>query len=235
MTHRSPRHRRLAASALAPLLLLTGACTGDGGGGDDRSPEEVLAAAKTQLDDTSGVSLTLSTDELPDGVDGVLEAVGVATHAPAFDGDLKVLVNNLTVDAAVISVDGEVYAELPFTSTFAPITPADYGAPDPAALLDPASGISTWLTAAEDVEEGEQSRDGEQVLTEYAGTLPGTAVAEVIPSADDAATFEVTFRVDDEDQLANARVVGPFYGDGGDVDYRISIDEYDVEQDITAP
>ncbi len=36
-----------------------------------RRPTEVLAAAKTTLDETSGVHLTLATDDLPDGVTGV--------------------------------------------------------------------------------------------------------------------------------------------------------------------
>jgi lipoprotein LprG len=219
---------------LVPVLLLVAACSG-GGGDDGRAAEDVLAAAKTQLDDTSGVSLTLAADELPEGVDGVLEAAGAATHAPAFEGDLKVMVNGLTVDVPVVSIDGQVHAKLPFTDIFQPINPTDYGAPDPAALLDPTSGISTWLTAAEDVERGEESRDGRKVLTEYSGTLPGAAVAEVIPSADDSAEFDVTFRVDDDDLLGSARVVGPFYSDGGDVDYTFTIDEYDVEPDITAP
>jgi lipoprotein LprG len=234
MTLRTRPGRRLLTSALAPLLLLAAGCTGDGGG--DGSPEDVLAAAKTQLDETSGVRLKLATEELPDDVEGVLEAVGVATHAPAFEGELKIAAAGLPLDVPVVSVDGVVYAKLPFTTKFTDIPdPGDYGAPDPAALLDPSSGISTWLTSAEGVEEGEQSRDGEQVVTEYSGTLPGAVVAEVIPSADDGADFDVTFRVDDDDRLDSARIVGPFYGDAGDVDYTISLDEYDVDQDITAP
>jgi lipoprotein LprG len=224
----------LTGAVLAPLLLLTAACSGEEPE-EERSPGDVLAAAKEQLDETSGVRLELTTEELPDGVEGVLAARGVATHAPAFDGDLTVLFNSVTVEVPVVSVDGTVHAKLPFTTSFAEIDPADYGAPDPAGLLDPATGISTWLTAAEDVEQGEETRSGRKVLTELTGTLPGSAVSQVIPSADEAAQFDATFRIDEDDLLDSARVVGPFYGDAGEVDYTIRVAEYDVDEEITAP
>ena len=70
------------------------------------------------------------------------------------------VVNGLDVDVPVVSVDGTVYAKLPFTRSFAEVNPADYGAPDPAQLMDPDTGLSTWLTAATGIEEGERVRDG---------------------------------------------------------------------------
>src|SRR3712207_9532808 len=63
---------------------------------DAKSPDEALAGAKKVLDDTSGVRISLQTSKLPRSVDGVLEAEGVGTHAPAFDGTLTVLVNDLS-------------------------------------------------------------------------------------------------------------------------------------------
>ena len=39
---------------------------------------------------TEGVQIALDTDDLPAGVQGVLGATGVATHAPAFDGTITV-------------------------------------------------------------------------------------------------------------------------------------------------
>ena len=133
------------------------------------------------------MTLSLTTQELPDDVDGVLEATGVATRAPAFDGDLVVLVNGLEVDVPVVSVDCTVWARLPFTRTFSKVNPADYGAPDPARLMEPDTGLSSWLTAATGVEEGERVRDGEVVLSTYTGTLPGRVVDASIPSADEDA------------------------------------------------
>jgi lipoprotein LprG len=224
---------RLALAAALPALVLAGGCSEDSE--PERSPEEVLAAAKQELDDTSGVRLDLTTDELPQGVDGVLEAAGVGTHAPAFDGDLTVLVNELTVEVPVVAVDGAVYAQLPFTKDFSKVDPADYGAPDPATLMDPESGISSWLADVEGLEKGEQTRQGERVLTAYTGTLPGPAVAAVIPSADESADFDVTFSVDEDDVLGAVDVAGPFYGDAGDVDYAITLSEYGSDPDIQRP
>jgi lipoprotein LprG len=235
IAHRTPVAARLAVGLLAPVLLLVTGCSADEEPTDDRTPAEVLAEAKKQLDETSGVSLELSTEELPDGVDGVLQATGTATRAPAFDGDLKVLFNNLTFDVPVVSVDGTVHAQIPGSTEMAEITPADYGAPDPANLMNPDGGISSWLTAAEGVEEGDQQREGRLVVTEYTATLPGKAVSGVIPSADESAEFEATFTVTDDDRLDSARIVGPFYGDQGDVDYTIRVEEYDVDKDISAP
>ena len=225
---------RTLIGTMAAGLLLLGGCSG----GDEEaavSPEDALAEAKVKLDETSGVALSLTTDELPDGVDAILTATGVGTHAPAFEGDLTMQINNLSVDVPVVAVDGTVYARLPFTTEFSEINPADYGAPDPASLMDTKNGLSGWLTALEGVEEGDQVRLGDQVLTSYSGTLPGSVVADVIPSASKDASFDTTFRIDDDGYLASADVAGPFYGDVGDVDYTIKVSDYGNDQDITRP
>ena len=225
--------RRAGVTLLGVVLL--GPFAGCSGGGVDGPTAEVLAAAKTALDETAGVTLTLSAEELPDDVDGVLDARGVATHAPAFDGDLTIVVNGLDVDVAVVSVGGTVYAQLPFTSTFAEVNPADYGAPDPAQLMDPDTGLSSWLTEATGVEKGDRVREDDAVLTSYDGTLAGTVVDSSIPSADEAADFPVSFRIDDDGRLRSVRISGPFYGPEGQVDYTVGVDDYGTERDIEAP
>ena len=225
----------LVTSLLLPGVLLLAGCSDGGDEESATSPEDALAAAKANLDDTSGVSLSLTTDQLPDGVDAILTATGVGTHAPAFEGDLTMKINNLSVDVPVVAVDGKVFARLPFTTKFSEINPADYGAPDPASLMDTTNGLSDWLTALEGVEEGDQVRSGDQVLTSYSGTIPGSVVAEVIPSASKNVDFEATFSIDDEGFLTAADVAGPFYGDVGDVDYSIKLSDYGSDQEITRP
>ena len=135
----------------------------------------------------------------------------------------------------MVAVDGVVHAKLPFTSKFEVIDPADYGAPDPADLMDPDAGLSSLLTAAENVEEGKQVREGKVVLTSYSATVPGTAVAAVIPSASAEADFDATFTVTDDDELAKAVLTGPFYPDADDVTYTITFSDYGTKQNITAP
>lgn len=230
--------RPRARAALAALALL-GSGTLAACGGDDEAPElsaeERLAAAKTALDETEGVRIALQADELPPSVNGLLTADGVGTHAPAFEGDIQVATSGLTAKAAVIAVDGKVWAVLPFTTDYARIDPADYTAPDPAALMAADGGLSSLLTAAESVEEGEQVREGEAVLTEFTATLPGDAVASVIPSAEADAEFDAAFTLDDDNQLSEVTMTGPFYPDAGDVTYTIRFSEYGIEKDIAAP
>lgn len=225
---------RLVVSLVA-LLVPLAACSDDGGNGSGETPEEVLAAAKEALDETSGVTLSLATEELPADVDGVLAATGVATRAPAFAGDLTVLVNGLEVDVPVVSVDGRVYAKLPFTRDFAEVNPADYGAPDPAQLMDPDTGLSTWLTDVTGLEEGDRVRDGELVLSSYTGSLPGDVIAASIPSVDADAEFPATFQIDEDGRLRSVEISGPFYRSKGTVDYTVSLDDYGTDKDIKKP
>lgn len=217
---------------LAVLAVLSG-CSG----GDEptASPETTLAAAKKNLDATSGVRIGLSTAKLPPGVSGLLEADGVGTHDPAFEGTIKVSASGVTADADVVAVDGKVYAKLPFTSKFAPIDPADYGAPDPADLLDEQGGLSSLLTAATEIQEGKQVRDGKVVLSSYTAKVPGKAVASVIPSADPEAAFSAIFTITDANRLDKAVLSGPFYPDADSVTYDITFDDYGTEKSITAP
>lgn len=232
----TPRRRTRAALAVVALAaaFTLSSCSGDDASADV-SAEERLAAAKQHLDDTSGVNISLATDKLPTGVNGLLSAQGVGTHAPAFEGSIKVAASGITADADVVAVDGTVYAKLPFTTKFVKIDPADYGAPDPADLLSAEGGLSSLLTTAEDVEAGDEVRDGDAVLSEFTATVPGQAVAAVIPSASADADFDATFTLDDSDRLAEVVLTGPFYPDAGDITYTVSFAEYGTQKDIRAP
>ncbi len=237
MVRRRGTRGRVVGVALAVSVGVLGVagCSGSDGGGDEETPEEILAAAKQTLDDTSGVEIELSTEALPDGIDGLTAATGVATHAPAFEGECELLVENLTVSVPVVAVDGLVFAQLPFTTGFSDIDPEEYGAPDPAQLMNPDTGISSWLTEASDIAKGEQTREGEVVLTTYTGTLAGSVVNRSIPSAVEDSDFEVTFLLDEDDTLRSAEIVGEFYAEGSEVDYVIELTEYDVDKEITRP
>ncbi len=232
---RCSRWRRRVGVVWCVALMVSFAACSDDDAGNNGTPEEVLAAAKVALDETSGVTLSLTTKQLPEGVDGVLEATGLATHAPAFDGDLVMVINGLNVDVPVVSVDGSVYAKLPFTITFAEVNPADYGAPDPAQLMDPKTGLSTWLVDATDIAQGERVRSGDLVLNSYTGVLSGEVVDASISSADESADFPVTFQIDDDGRLRSVEITGPFYESKGSVDYTVSVDDYGTATDITKP
>lgn len=226
--------RRLLAPVLLALLPLA-ACSG-GSDGPDVDPEAVLAEAQEVLAGTSGLRLDLTTDDLPEGVTGVTRAQGVATSAPAFDGVIEVPFAGTDVQVPVISVDGTVYAQIPLTTGWSEVDPAEYGAPDPAALVDPRTGFPGLLTATYGVEAGESVRGGEgnrEVLTEYTGTVPGEAVAGIIPTAE--GDFDVTYTITDEGEVREAVLTGVFYPGADAMTYTVGLDDYGLEQEITAP
>lgn len=225
--------RALPGSCCALVVLLT-SC---GGGETTDPPEDLqgrLANAKQSLDEAASIEFSMSTDDLPSGVTGLLDASGVGTHAPAFQGEVKVFAAGASISADLISVDGSVYAKIGFVPTYVPLDPADYGAPDPATLLDPDTGVSTFLTATEAVADGGESREGDEVLSTITGTLPGETVHSLFPSADAAADFDVAYRLSDDDVLRTAVITGPFYP-GADVTYSLSLDPSDEAVEITAP
>ena len=239
MTLPAPGRLRLLTVPLVLGLALAGlaACSDDSdqGGGD---PEAALAAAKTSLDETSGVDISLKTEDLPNGVTGISSATGTGVHPSAFEGTFKLSVSGLPADADVIAVDGTTYAK---NSLLLPdwteIDPSDYGAPDPAKLMDPDGGFSGLLSSATEVKAGDSVRGGEdnkEILTEYTGTISSDAVAALVPAAE--GDFSFTYTISDDDELREAVLKGAFYGaDEGDVTYTLGLDNYGTEKEITAP
>ena len=229
--------RRTLVTSAAALLLSGTACSDEGGPeGEEEapSPEDRLADAKALIDDAPSVDFSIVTESLPSGVNGLLEAEGTGTNAPAFDGTARVSAG-AAVDAEVISVDGTVYAKIGFVPTFVELDPATIGAPDPADFFDIEEGVSSLLVATDDIEEGEAQRDGEEVLTTITGTLQGDLLKALLPTADEAGTFDVTYRLTEEDALTGIEVTGPFYAGSDDVTYDLTIDPSDESVEITAP
>jgi lipoprotein LprG len=227
-----------AAAAVALFTLAMTACSGDDSGPKavERTPEQVIASAQQQLVDTSGVQLTLSTDDLPDGINGVQKAVGTATDAPAFDGTLTVTLSGQPFDVPVIAVDNKVYARIPLTPGWSDVDPKDYGAPDPAGFLSPDSGFAAILQAATGLEKGDTVRGGannNEILTTYTGTVPGDVVARVIPGA--SGDFDLTAQVTADDQLREMSLTGVFYSGADPNTYTVGFEDYGTTKDITAP
>ncbi|KQT89216.1 hypothetical protein ASG49_15565 [Marmoricola sp. Leaf446] len=233
-----PAPTRRLASALS-VLVLAATAAGCGGGGDEAAdkptPTEVMQSAKKAFDDAASVRVQLATTSTPTEGNGVLGASGVVTPAPAFEGDVKVLLSGLTATVPVTSVDGTVYAKLPLTTTYAEIDPTEYGAPDPASFGRAEGGLSSLLTDLDGLKEDGQTRDGEQVLTTYAGTLPGDAVKRIVPSADAQADYPTKVGVDDDGRATTVRITGPFFADGADVTYDVDFSDYDREVTVDAP
>ena len=70
----------------------------------------------------------------------------------------------------------------PLTSGWQDIDPAEYGAPDPAQLMNPDHGFSSLLAETTDATKGDSVRGGKdnsEVLTEYSGQISGEAAASL--------------------------------------------------------
>ena len=229
---------RLACAALAgllPALALT-ACTGDDTDKPTRTPGQVLAAAKEKLDDASGVRLSLDSEGLPEDQDALVSATGVLTHAPAFDGQIVVQYAGFAPEVPIVAVDGKVFAQLPLTTGWQEIDPAEYGAPDPAALIDPETGLSSFLTATTGVEKGKSVRggsDNSEVLTSYRGSLPAQTAAVIVPGV--AGDVDATYTITDDGELRTAELTGDFYGTGASTTYTLTVEDYGITKEITAP
>lgn len=231
---RRTRHRTLSAVAVATvaIMLTLSGCKGGDSGGSDEAPADQLADAKASLDNADYIGFTLSTDDLPSDVDGLVKATGTGTHDPAFTGEVDVE-TALSISAPVISVDDKVYAKLPLVG-WSVIDPADYGAPDPAALMDTDTGISSLFTATQDPKAGDSVREGDQVLNTVTGTIPGDDMQSLFPSAgsDD---FDVTYTLASDGSIDAIKVTGPFYDGSDDVTYTLSFDLDADAVDISAP
>jgi lipoprotein LprG len=243
--------RRLATAVLVGGLSVVSVagCSGgddpvtknkdlDDDGDGTVTPEEVLAAAKEKLDATSGVELSLSTDDEPDDGDYLASAEGTLIADPAsFEGEVTGRVEGIDAsDIAVVSIDGDLYVEVPVLG-WQTVDPGDFCAPDPGALLDPETGVSPILTATEDLEAGESELGGEdnkETLTPFTGTVPGDTIRNILPCAE-GDDFDAAYRIDADGRLTDAEITGEFFPGMDAITYTIEVQDYDVEKDITAP
>jgi len=221
---------------LAAAVLLAG-CGGDSDDekADTTELQKRLSAARTVIDEAETVEVSLAAKSLPDGVTGLLSATGQGNHSPAFKGKVKVVTGGSTLSADVVSAEGILKAKTSFSPLFLKIDPASLGAPDPAALLDGENGVTQILDQTKGLEQGEKSRDGSDVLTTINGTLPGSVVSAIIPSADEKKSFNVAYRLTEDDELRDATITGPFYPGGGNVTYTVKLATSDEPVTIKVP
>ncbi len=173
--------RRTAAPLLALALFAVTAC---GGEGETESAAGLLAHAKHTLDETETLHFVLDSEGAPETGTELVGGEGDIARPASFEGTLKVLAMGSTLDLAVVSVDGTVYAQLPFASGYSPVDPAQFGFGDPGVLIDPDTGISQLLAKAESAELGEERRVGGEVVREVTADLPGELVEQILTSED---------------------------------------------------
>jgi lipoprotein LprG len=229
----SPHRTR---ALLAALVLAAGpalaACTG----GSDVSAPDLLERAKTVIDEASSVHFELRSDGAPDTGTGLLGGEGDVLRPASFSGTLRVLVAGSAVDVEVVSVDDVVHAQLPFSTGFTEVDPAEFGVGDPADVLDPEAGISQFLEFAESPELGEERRIGDEVVREVTARIPGDLVEQVLTSQDPSKPVDAVFAIATQSgELRRAELTGPFFSAEEDATYTIQLSDFGADVEITAP
>ena len=228
-----PRPDSLTAAAALPCALTGLQRRRLRGPAATSRPRGVLAAAAAAtLDRHLRRQLTLSTDDLPDGINAIQKADGVATDAPAFEGTLTVLLTGQAFEVPVIAVDDQVFAQIPLTPGWSHVDPGRLRRTRPGRLpLRPTTASPRSSAPATDLEKGESVRggaDNNEILTTYTGMVPGDVVAKVIPGA--SGDFELTAQITDDDELRELSLTGVFYA-GADADtYTVGFDDYGTDE-----
>jgi lipoprotein LprG len=225
----------VAVAVAAVVSAVASACSG-APAAEAPTPAERLAEARDVLDATPSVSVELTGEDLPTTGIVLVSGTGVAAHPSSFEGELRIAQSGLAATVPLVSIDGTVWAQLPFTTSYAEVDPSSFGVGDPGQLIVIEGGVSGLLTADPDPGDLGEIRVEGEVLEEYEAVLPGAVVGSLLTIADRGATVDARFAVDPEtSELRRAVLTGPFYAGGGEQTYTLLLDDYGVEADIRAP
>ena len=228
--------RRRGAPLLALVVLAGTMLAGCGGDSSSESAPDLLAKAKSTLDAADTAHFVLESSGAPDTGTVLVGGEGDIARPASFDGTLKVHALGSALDLKVISVDGTVYAQLPFTSSYSVVDPAQFGFGAPGALLDPDTGISQLLAKAESAKLGDEKRVGGEVVREVTAQIPGDLVEQSLTSADPSQPVQARFSIaTDSGELRRAELTGPFYAAGEDATFTVLLRDFDADVHITAP
>ncbi|TFV47844.1 LppX_LprAFG lipoprotein [Blastococcus sp. TF02A_35] len=228
--------RRRAVPLLALALLAGPALAGCGSDEPEESATELLSRAKEHLDGAESAHFVLTSEGAPSTGTALVGGEGDIARPASFEGTLKVVALGSTVDLDVVSVDGTVYAQLPFAPTFSVIDPAQFGIGDPGALIDPGTGISQLFTEARSAELGEERRVGGEVVREVTAVLPGDLVEQLLTSQDPSQEVQATFSIaTGSGELRRAALTGPFFAADEDGTYTLELSDFGADVEITAP
>jgi hypothetical protein len=228
--------RRRGVALLALALFGAGALAGCGSDEPEESAADLLERARTTLDETDTAHFVLTSEGAPDTGTALVGGEGDIARPSSFSGTLNVLAVGSMFGLEVVSVDGTVYAQLPFASGFSVADPAQYGFGDPGALLDPDTGISQLLVEAESAELGEERRVDGEVVREVTAQLPGDLVERILASEDPSQPVAARFSIaTDSGELRRAELTGPFFAAEDDATYTLELSDFGADVEITAP
>src|SRR5690606_4254921 len=149
-----PFLRILLGLLLLPALGAVAGCTEE----PPADPKALLATAKRRLDAASTVRFELTGTRLPDTGGYLVSGSGTAKRPASFEGRFRIAVGGVAATVEVVSVNGTLYAQLPFQDDFVRTDPDTLGIRDPAELLSPKGGLSSLLSEARGLKSHGRSR-----------------------------------------------------------------------------
>ncbi|NED97551.1 LppX_LprAFG lipoprotein [Phytoactinopolyspora alkaliphila] len=226
---------KVRALLVVATVLAAAGCSDDGGSGSDEDPQAQLDAAGERLDSSSSVRFTVEGDNLPGSGTVVVGAEGVAVPPASFDGGVRIRAGAIPATIDVVSIDGQLWAQLPMTDGYEPIDASDLDFGDPGKLIDPDEGVSLLLRSGTEVTAADRIRLDGEVYNQVHSTLPGELVDTILAIADPSAAVSATWALHpDTGELRQATLTGPFY-EGGEQTYTVHLDQYDEPAEISAP
>lgn len=234
---RTMRRRTLLASLVTAAALGLSGCTSSGSTKEAsdpaQTPTQLLAKARDTMNSTSGVHVDLVASGLPNGANAVVSAKGDATPAtPAWKGNVDLRFNGSSLQVPVTAIKDEMWAQI--FGSLQKIDPKQYKVPNPAGFFDKNSGLGSLLGKVQNAKFGDKKRSGKSIVQTVTGTIPASDVYTVFSLGQKTGNYDLTFGVNDDDQLVTMNIKGPFY-DNATVSYDATFDSYGQTVDIKAP
>ncbi|GMA21129.1 LppX_LprAFG lipoprotein [Arsenicicoccus piscis] len=231
--------RRAVLVSLPLSVLLLAACSGGVGDPSPSTSEDpTVALGKTRdaFVAAKSVHLALTSEGIPTTANGVSGATGTGVIdkvTPKFAGTVTGRVQGTSATIDVIAIGRDTWLKL-FTPTFEKADLAKLGAPNPATFFNPDTGIAYLFAGTTGVKQGEQVRDGQDVLDVYTATVPGGQVRNLLRVGDATKTYQATFGVAPEHELRTVSLTGELYP-GTTSTYTLRLADYGQPASITAP
>lgn len=228
MNHRTV----LWAGALALALLATG-CSGDSGG---PGAQERLDEAQEKVASATAITIDLTSADAPANVDGVQAATGTGViegDLIKFAGEIKGRVSGAAATVDLIAIGDDTYMKL-FTPEFEPVDLAMLGVPNPTAFFASDTGIASLMAATSNVSAGGEVREGQEVLAEITGTLPGQQVNALLNLGTPDGEFAVTYGLTEDNELRKILLAGEFW-EATESSYTLMLTDYNQSIPIDAP
>jgi len=195
-----------------------------------------LEHTKMVLDDARSFHFTLSSTNVSGSGPLLTAGHGDMLRPASMSGALQVTIYGLALSVPVVSVGNTFWVKLPTDPSYTAANPGDYGFANPAELIDPDHGLSSLLLRCQSPKVESDTLYNGETLHEIGCTLPGSAVAALLTSADPSKPVDGTFGIDaGSSQLRQVVLTGPFVSKTSDSTYTLILANYGENVSVTPP